>query len=372
MPESPFRRVPPGGSMRAKELARLQAVIAGATNPTGRGLVASPFGTHHVPSPPPYIWARLTGWHPDNGGAAEGFVPCPHYTFEELEFNHCRGEWRQGVGMVGYPKPEGPMGQLIGAKWPAYEVNDCYVPDGAVVQLWRGNGNYFLFHMPNLCGEESGASGAESGESGSGESGGSGLGFEGSGDIYDRPRVQACCPNPTPARLNLLLEYRSHHPNYPDCDASGAISFPLDYAGIFAAPTHNCGADTVPHHNWRWEGDQKIAVCIPRTTFAPFESERGLTSIRTAQAYCTNGNNGEVIFGICVYCDLGRLVFISGQVDCDLIDLQGGNLNCQQPFTFPQVPPPILGRCTTDKQCPPGSPFACVDFFFCARLHLTE
>jgi len=252
MPESPFRRVPLGGHQRTRELARLQSVIAGSSNPTGRNLVASAFGTHFTPKPPPYIWARITGWYPDSGGLVEGFPQCPYYSFEELEFDHCQGAWRDGVSMQTVERPDGKLGQLLAARWPAYEVNDCYVPEGSVVQLWRGNGNYFLFHLPNLCPAESG-----SGESGSGESGASG----GSGIVLTCEEIFRELYEITEIPFTITQA---------DVNFFGNI---IGYTGVmrqrafwFANPFHPERPQCLPQdftHQWYWSANIPFALGIP-------------------------------------------------------------------------------------------------------------
>jgi len=159
MPEAPFRALTP------REASQLGQVAAGATNPTGGGaaggLAASHFGTHHVPTPPPFLWARITGAFVDIG--RKSATGCPYYTYQEVEDNHCELEHRDGVGLVGRELPNDngalPITETLAPQWPAYEVNGCEVTTGTVVQLWRGNGSYFLFLRPACMAGESGASG---------------------------------------------------------------------------------------------------------------------------------------------------------------------------------------------------------------------
>ena len=167
---TPFRRVPPGGRARRAELAQLQRTLQAAAAPQGGTQALGAPGILAVPRPPSYLWARLTARQPTNRGATFSLPECEWYAWEELRFRHCASDVLNGVSMMALPSPSGQA-----PRWPAYEVNGCDVPTGTIVQLWRGNGDYFLFLKPNDCfGSGSGAAPGE--ESGSGSGAG---GFEG-------------------------------------------------------------------------------------------------------------------------------------------------------------------------------------------------
>lgn len=184
MPEAPFRPTPDRKGVRDPN--RLLQSAEGATNATAGGaaggLTASAFGTHYVPSPPLFIWARITGRAEDIRGEIR--TGCTYFTWEEMEDQHCEFTHRDGVSMKGeaatFFSIEGFFNTKIQPRWPAYEVNGCDVTANTIVQLWRGNGDYFLFLRPACMANESGASGgsgfSSGGDSGSGAGGGTGGG----------------------------------------------------------------------------------------------------------------------------------------------------------------------------------------------------
>ena len=136
---------------RAADHNRLTQAAAALANPTGGSQATSPgIGTQQVPVAPPFLWARILGWYLDTGGTdATG---CQAFAWEEADDFHCELTWKEGTSMRSDQPPASTR-----PRWPAYEVNGCDVEPGKIVQLWRGNGNYFLFLRPVDCESGSGS-----------------------------------------------------------------------------------------------------------------------------------------------------------------------------------------------------------------------
>ena len=153
MPAPPFRTVAPGGRPRASDYNLLAEVAAGQSNPTGGNqATGAGLGTQQIPTPPDFIWVRITGSFVDTGGPdATG---CTVWLYEEVEDDQCTLTYRDGVSMKCEQPPRDNR-----PRFPLYELNGCDVSVGSIQQAFRGNGDYFHFLRAGECNDESGASG---------------------------------------------------------------------------------------------------------------------------------------------------------------------------------------------------------------------